>query len=85
LITVALGALLFEVFLHVGSAGGGTGGQHAGHEEVYVLNGDLQTEGCRMGPGDFLHSDPGTLHHALYSEHGCRALLVVPLPKTQGK
>ena len=53
---------------------------HVGHEEIYVLSGDLQTEGRRLGPGDFLHADPGTVHHALYTEHGCTALLVVPLP-----
>lgn len=53
---------------------------HHGHEEIYLVSGDAQTEGRRLGPGDFFHADPGTLHGSLYSEHGCTALLVTPLP-----
>ncbi len=55
---------------------------HPGHEEIYVVSGDAETEGRRLKPGDFFHADPGTHHGALYSEHGCTALLVTPLPRT---
>jgi anti-sigma factor ChrR (cupin superfamily) len=51
---------------------------HAGYEELYVLSGDLETEGRLLGPGDFLHAEPGSHHNPLHSPHGCTALLVVP-------
>lgn len=55
---------------------------HHGHEEIYLISGDAQTEGRRLRPGDFFHADPGSHHGSLYSEHGCTALLVTPLPVT---
>lgn len=51
---------------------------HDGTEEMYVLTGDLQTEGRSLGPGDFLHAEPGTHHQPLRSIAGCTALMVVP-------
>lgn len=51
---------------------------HLGAEEMYVLTGDLQSEGRSLGPGDFLHAEPGTHHQPLHSIHGCTALMVVP-------
>jgi anti-sigma factor ChrR (cupin superfamily) len=51
---------------------------HLGPEELYVLSGDLRTEGRLLGPGDYLHAEPGTHHQSLYTECGCTALLVVP-------
>ncbi len=51
---------------------------HPGCEELFVLSGDLHTEGRRLGPGDFLHAEPGTHHGELYTVEGCRALMVVP-------
>lgn len=51
---------------------------HAGPEEMYVLSGDLVSEGRRLGPGDFLHADGGSHHHELRSPSGCLALMVVP-------
>jgi anti-sigma factor ChrR (cupin superfamily) len=51
---------------------------HMGAEEMYVLTGDLQSEGRSLGPGDFLHAEPGTHHQPLHSIHGCTALMVVP-------
>lgn len=53
---------------------------HQGSEQVYVLSGDLVTEGRTLGPGDFLHAEPGTHHHELISPHGCMALLVEKAP-----
>ena len=43
---------------------------HGGDEECYVISGDVNTLGRRMGPGDFLHADAGTDHGELYTEHG---------------
>src|SRR5437867_1564806 len=51
---------------------------HGGAEECYVISGSLHTYGRRMGPGDFLHADAGTDHMDLWTEEGCRVLLVVP-------
>jgi quercetin dioxygenase-like cupin family protein len=50
---------------------------HGGDEECYVISGDVNTLGRRMGPGDFLHADAGTDHGELYTEHGALVLLVV--------
>jgi anti-sigma factor ChrR (cupin superfamily) len=51
---------------------------HAGAEECYVLSGSLYTCGRRMGAGDFLHADANTDHGELWTDEGCRVLLVVP-------
>ena len=51
---------------------------HVGTEELYLLTGDLETEGRRLGPGDFLHAEPGSHHRELYSPGGCTALMVLP-------
>ncbi|MCC6232729.1 MAG: cupin domain-containing protein [Verrucomicrobiales bacterium] len=51
---------------------------HVGSEEMYVLTGDLQSEGRSLGPGDFLHAEGGSHHHELRSIEGCTALMVVP-------
>jgi len=53
---------------------------HRGSEQVYVLSGDLVTEGRTLGPGDLLHAEPGTHHRELRSPHGCVALLVEKAP-----
>lgn len=52
--------------------------RHEGPEEMLVLSGDLQSEGRSLGPGEFLHAEPGSHHHELSSINGCRALMVVP-------
>ena len=51
---------------------------HGGAEECYVLSGSLYTCDRRMTAGDFLHADADTDHGELWSEEGCRVLLVVP-------
>lgn len=50
---------------------------HLGAEEMYVLTGDLQSEGRSLGPGDFVHAEAGTHHRPLRSIGGCTALMVV--------
>jgi anti-sigma factor ChrR (cupin superfamily) len=49
---------------------------HESTEQLLVFSGTVQTEGCILGPGDFIHAEPGTFHQELYSHGGCRALLV---------
>ena len=51
---------------------------HGGAEECYVLSGSLYAWGRRMVAGDFLHADSETDHGELWTEEGCRVLLVVP-------
>ena len=50
---------------------------HHGDEECYVIRGDVNTLGQRLGPGDFLHADLGTDHGELFTETGALVLLVV--------
>jgi quercetin dioxygenase-like cupin family protein len=51
---------------------------HGGDEECYVISGDVNTCGRRLGPGDFVHADAGTDHGELWTEQGATVLLVVP-------
>ena len=51
---------------------------HTGAEECYVLSGSLYTCGRRMTAGDFVHADADTDHGDLWTEEGCRVLLIVP-------
>lgn len=49
---------------------------HEGSEEVFMISGDLSTNGRVLGPGDYLRHAAGTHHEKATSEHGCRAILV---------
>ena len=51
---------------------------HSGAEECYVLAGSLFTCGRRLGPGDFIHADADTDHDELWTDEGCRVLLIAP-------
>jgi len=51
---------------------------HGGPEECYVISGSLFTCGRRLVAGDFVHADGDTDHGELFTEEGCRVLLVVP-------
>lgn len=50
---------------------------HGGDEECYIISGDVNTIGRRLGPGDFIHADAGTDHGELYTDTGALVLLVV--------
>lgn len=50
---------------------------HGGDEECYVLSGSLVACGRRIGAGDFHHADAGSDHGELWTDEGCRVLLVV--------
>ncbi len=52
---------------------------HQGHEECYVIDGDLQVAGRELGPGDFHHADGGSDHGTLHTVGGCTVLLVVDI------
>jgi quercetin dioxygenase-like cupin family protein len=51
---------------------------HGGAEECYVVSGSLFTCGRRLEAGDFVHADAHTDHGELWTEEGCRVILVVP-------
>jgi anti-sigma factor ChrR (cupin superfamily) len=51
---------------------------HDGDEECYVISGSLMACGRRLGPGDFHHADGDTDHGELWTDEGCRVMLVVP-------
>jgi anti-sigma factor ChrR (cupin superfamily) len=53
------------------------GHHHSGPEECYVISGTVKACGRTIGPGDFHHADGDTDHGELYTETGCRVLLVV--------
>ena len=52
------------------------GHHHHGSEQVYLLDGDLQSDGEELSPGDFLRAAADTHHGGLYSEGGCHALII---------
>jgi anti-sigma factor ChrR (cupin superfamily) len=52
---------------------------HPGSEECYVISGSLHTWDRRMTVGDFLHADAGTDHTEMWTDEGCRVLLVGPI------
>jgi anti-sigma factor ChrR (cupin superfamily) len=51
---------------------------HGGAEECYVVSGSLFTCGRKWSAGDFVHADADSDHGELYTEEGCRVILVVP-------
>jgi anti-sigma factor ChrR (cupin superfamily) len=51
---------------------------HGGAEECYVVSGSLYTCGRHLCAGDFVHADADTDHGELYTEEGCRVILIVP-------
>ena len=51
---------------------------HGGDEECYVISGTVYACGRKLVAGDFHHADGGSDHGELYTEEGCRVILVVP-------
>lgn len=51
---------------------------HGGAEECYVVSGSLFTCDRRLKAGDFVHADGDTDHGELWTDEGCRVILVVP-------
>ena len=50
---------------------------HGGAEECYVVSGSLYACGRKIYAGDFHHADGETDHGELWTEEGCRVILVV--------
>lgn len=50
---------------------------HDAPEECYVISGSLYACGRRLVAGDFIHADDHTDHDELWTDEGCRVLLVV--------
>lgn len=53
--------------------------RHEGVEQIFVLEGDCQINGERLGPGDYHRAEAGSLHRSTYTETGTMFLLVAPL------
>src|SRR6185312_9984144 len=49
---------------------------HAGIEELHLLHGILKVDERTLYPGDFIHSEAGSVDHRVWSETGCTCFLV---------
>jgi quercetin dioxygenase-like cupin family protein len=52
------------------------GHRHAGNEELHLLHGILKVDDRTLFPGDFIHSEAGSVDHRVWSETGCTCFLV---------
>lgn len=50
--------------------------QHAGVEELHLLEGELWIEDRKLLPGDYNRGEPGTADKRVYSETGCTCVLI---------
>jgi len=53
--------------------------QHAGVEELHLLDGELLIDDRRLQPGDYSRAEPGTVDRRVWSETGCTCVLVTSL------
>jgi anti-sigma factor ChrR (cupin superfamily) len=58
------------------------GHTHAGIEELHLLHGILKVDERTLHPGDFLHSETGSVDHRVWSETGCTCFLVTSTKDT---
>jgi len=58
---------------------------HSASEELFLVRGDLLTEGRILRAGDFIHGDPGSHHQELISPSGCQAILLTSLTSALGE
>ena len=49
---------------------------HAGTEELHLLHGVLKVDDRTLYPGDFIHSEAGSVDHRVWSETGCTCFLM---------
>jgi quercetin dioxygenase-like cupin family protein len=49
---------------------------HAGTEELHLLHGVLKVDERTLYPGDFIHSEAGSVDHRVWSETGCTCFLM---------
>jgi len=52
------------------------GHRHAGIEELHLLHGILKVDDRTLYPGDFIHSEVGSVDHRVWSETGCTCFLL---------
>ena len=52
------------------------GHRHAGIEELHLLHGILKVDDRTLYPGDFIHSEAGSVDRRVWSETGCTCFLV---------
>jgi hypothetical protein len=52
------------------------GHTHAGIEQLHLLHGILKVDDRTLSPGDFLHSEPGSVDQRVWSETGCTCFLI---------
>jgi anti-sigma factor ChrR (cupin superfamily) len=50
--------------------------RHAGTEELHLLHGTLKVDDRTLYPGDFIHSEAGSVDHRVWSETGCTCFLM---------
>ena len=50
--------------------------QHAGIEELHLLEGELWIEDRKLYPGDYNRAEPGTSDERVFSETGCTCVLI---------
>jgi len=50
--------------------------RHAGVEELHLLHGILKVDDRTLYPGDFIHSEAGSVDHRVWSETGCTCFLM---------
>ncbi|MEK6408297.1 MAG: cupin domain-containing protein [Acidobacteriota bacterium] len=52
--------------------------QHIGVEQFFVIEGDCNVAGQRLGPGDYHRAEAGSIHQTTYTVDGTLFLLVAP-------
>jgi hypothetical protein len=52
------------------------GHSHGGVEELHLLHGILRVDDRTLFPGDFIHSEAGSVDHRVWSETGCTCFLM---------
>jgi anti-sigma factor ChrR (cupin superfamily) len=58
------------------------GHRHAGIEELHLLHGILKVDDRTLYPGDFMHSEAGSVDHRVRSETGCTCFLLTSAEDT---
>lgn len=52
--------------------------RHKGNEQFFVLEGDCNVHGTRLGPGDFHRAAAGSVHESTFTVEGTTFLLIAP-------
>jgi anti-sigma factor ChrR (cupin superfamily) len=52
--------------------------KHIGVEQFFVLEGDCNVAGQKLGPGDYHRAEKGSIHESTHTENGTLFLLIAP-------